>query len=101
MCSREYSLRPRPSWTFALISLFAVVILVVVRWHRSIRRRAVLTGAVSLLLLAGLVQGDQGSEGPLKHLSLEELGNIEVTTASKEPVKVTRTPAAIYVITQE
>src|SRR5205807_9728364 len=29
------------------------------------------------------------------------LGNIEVTTASKEPVKVLRTPAAIYVITQE
>src|SRR5712692_7803444 len=60
--------------------------------------------AVSLLLLASLIKGDQasqGSEGRLKSLSLEQLGNIEVTTASKEPVKVTRTPAAIYVITQE
>ena len=34
-------------------------------------------------------------------MSLEELGQIEVTTASKVPVKATRTPAAIYVITQE
>ena len=37
----------------------------------------------------------------LKQLSLEELGNIEVTTASKEPEKVSQTPAAIYVLTQE
>jgi iron complex outermembrane receptor protein len=34
-------------------------------------------------------------------VSLEDLGQIEVTTASKEPVKASRTPAAIYVITQE
>jgi iron complex outermembrane receptor protein len=39
--------------------------------------------------------------GSLKGLSLEQLGNIEVTTVSKDPVKVMRTPAAIYVITQE
>lgn len=37
----------------------------------------------------------------LNHLSLEQLGNVEVTTASKEPEQVWRTPAAIYVITQE
>jgi iron complex outermembrane recepter protein len=43
----------------------------------------------------------QDTEGRLTHVSLEELGKIEVTTASKEPVKVTRTSAAIYVITQE
>ena len=67
-------------------------------------RRLTLRIAVSLLLVIGLVKGDQqdpGSEGRLKGLSLEQLGNIEVTTASKQPVKVTRTPAAIYVITQE
>src|SRR5580700_1213870 len=46
--------------------------------------------------------GAQG-QGPeaLKTLSLEELSQIEVTTASKEPVKASRTPAAVYVITQE
>jgi len=37
----------------------------------------------------------------LKTLSLEELGNIEITTASKEPEPVWNTPAAIFVITQE
>src|SRR5260370_31518805 len=62
-----------------------------------------------LLLVASLVpaswadvpEGDQDSGAPLKHLSLEQLGNVEVTTASKEPEQVWRTPAAIYVITQE
>ncbi len=64
---------------------------------------------MSLLLLAGLVneswgdsaQKDQETEGRLTHVSLEELGRIEVTTASKEPVQASRIPAAIYVITQE
>jgi iron complex outermembrane receptor protein len=44
---------------------------------------------------------DQTAPGNLKQLSLEQLGNVEVTTASKEPEQVWRTPAAIYVITQE
>jgi iron complex outermembrane receptor protein len=46
-------------------------------------------------------QSEQPNSGPLKHLSLEQLGDVEVTTASKEPEQVWRTPAAIYVITQE
>jgi len=41
------------------------------------------------------------SQNPVKHLSLAELGNIEVTTASREPERVVKTTAAIYVITQE
>jgi iron complex outermembrane receptor protein len=45
--------------------------------------------------------GGQETPGQLKRLSLEQLGDIEVTTASKEPVTVARTPAAIYVLTQE
>jgi iron complex outermembrane receptor protein len=67
-------------------------------------RRTPLKVAVSLLLLAIVIKADpasQGSEERLKGLSLEQLGNIQVTTASKQPVKVARTPAAIYVITQE
>ena len=62
-----------------------------------------------LLLVASLVsanwadasQSDQDSGAPLKHLSLEQLGDVEVTTASKEPEQVWRTPAAIYVLTQD
>lgn len=37
----------------------------------------------------------------LKSLSLEQLGNIEVTSVTKEPEEVWQTPAAIYVITQQ
>ncbi len=38
---------------------------------------------------------------PLKQLSLEQLGDVEVTTASKEPEEVWKTPAAVYVLTNE
>jgi iron complex outermembrane receptor protein len=41
------------------------------------------------------------TDNPVKKLSLEQLGNIEVTTASKEPELVRKTPAAIFVITHE
>jgi iron complex outermembrane receptor protein len=37
----------------------------------------------------------------LKQLSLSELGNIEVTTPSKEPEEIWKTPAATYVVTHE
>ena len=37
----------------------------------------------------------------LKRLSLEELSQLEITTVSKEPSRAFRTPAAIYVMTQE
>jgi iron complex outermembrane receptor protein len=43
----------------------------------------------------------QTPAGGLKGLSLAQLGEIEVTTATKQPVQVNKTPAAIYVITQE
>ena len=45
--------------------------------------------------------GDHSGPAPLKSLSLEQLGEVEVTTASKGPEQVWRTPAAIYVLTQE
>ncbi len=41
------------------------------------------------------------ADAPLRQLSLEQLGDVEVTTVSKAPVKIARTPAAIYVITQD
>src|SRR5258706_3496596 len=50
---------------------------------------------------AQVAQNDQNPPEDLKHLSIEQLGNVEVTTASKEPEQVWGTPAAIYVITQE
>src|SRR5579863_3468468 len=41
------------------------------------------------------------STNPAKQLTLEELGNVEVTTVSKEPEEIWKTAAAIYVITNE
>lgn len=71
---------------------------------RGGRRAAV----IGLLVLAGLVsqsladpRGEPGSSEVLKQLSLADLGNVEVTTASKEPEEVWRTPAAVFVLTQE
>jgi iron complex outermembrane receptor protein len=54
-----------------------------------------------LIWPVGAQQPDPGLQDRLKGLSLDQLGNIEVTTTTKEPVTVTRTPAAVYVITQD
>jgi iron complex outermembrane receptor protein len=51
--------------------------------------------------LAATPNTDQSSENPVKQLTLEQLGNIEVTTAAKAPERALNTTAAIYVITQE
>jgi iron complex outermembrane receptor protein len=57
------------------------------------------------LLCAGLALAEtsapEQSGNPLKQLSLEELGSIQVTTASKAPEEVWKTTAAIYVITHD
>jgi iron complex outermembrane recepter protein len=74
-----------------------------------VRRRAFLKRVLPLVLLAGLVpvswgdttENSDAAQRPLTQVSLEQLGEIEVTTASKRPVKVSQTPAAIYVVTQE
>ncbi len=59
----------------------------------------VLTGLLIPTLAAS--QEYQPNGEPLKQLSLAELGNVEVTTASKEPEKILKTPAAIFVLTQD
>jgi iron complex outermembrane receptor protein len=38
---------------------------------------------------------------PLRELSLEQLGSLQVTTVAKQPAEVWRTPAAITVLTQD
>jgi iron complex outermembrane recepter protein len=65
--------------------------------------------AVAFLWFVGLPEPSRADvpskenpeQGNLKALSLEQLANVEVTTVSKEPETVLRTPAAIFVITQE
>lgn len=54
--------------------------------------------------LAGTAKLHAKNEEPqvqkLKSLSLEDLGNVRVTTVTKEPEEVWQTPAAVYVLTQ-
>jgi iron complex outermembrane recepter protein len=64
------------------------------------------TAALSLVCASSLLWAvaparskDRGQN--LKSLTLEQLGNLEVTTQSKEPTQVWDTPAAIYVVTAE
>jgi iron complex outermembrane receptor protein len=106
----EWTFRPTPSrntarrWISSTVSTAFVL-----SGARPIQRNAIGRIIVSLLLLVGLVkesrahapQSNPEKPSQLKQLSLEQLGNIEVTTASKEPVKVIRSPAAVYVLTQE
>ena len=43
----------------------------------------------------------QNSGVPLTQLSLEQLGNVEITSVSKDPQQLLKTAAAVFVITQE
>jgi iron complex outermembrane recepter protein len=64
---------------------------------------------VGMLGLSGLVRAwgqPQGTAATdpdvdLKDMSLEQLGNVQVTTVSKEPEDVWQTPVAIYILTQD
>jgi iron complex outermembrane receptor protein len=63
---------------------------------------------IVLFVFAGFVnnsfadpQEDHANAEGLRQLSLADLANVEVTTTSKEPEEIWRTPAAVYVVTQE
>src|SRR6202451_2125365 len=46
-------------------------------------------------------EAGQESSNPLKELTLEQLGNVEITTVSKEPEQVWKASAAVFVLTSE
>lgn len=77
--------------------------------HGDIRLKQYLVVALAMLWLPLDAAGRSPQQptqtpapaNPLKQLSLEQLGNIEVTTQSKTPTEVWKTTAAIYVITQD
>ena len=77
--------------------------------HRREHDRLTLCGAATLIALAlawrpalaARYQPQPTPEQQLKQLSLAQLGDVEVTTVSKEPEEVWQTPAAIAVITQD
>jgi iron complex outermembrane recepter protein len=68
----------------------------------SIRARSTALLKLTMLLALGpLAAGSPGDAHDLAETSLEDLMNIEVTTVSKKEQKLSRAPAAVYVITQE
>ncbi len=69
------------------------------RWWRLAACAPALAIAVGVSSAWG-DQNDQTSE-PLRNMTLEQLGQIQVTSVTKEPEEVWNTPAAIYVVTQE
>jgi len=84
------------------------------RAERQIVRRSWILhfGAVLFLLAAlhpvpqaALAQGPNNDDAKtfqnLNGLSLEQLGNVQITTVSKDPETVLKTPAAAYVITHD
>ena len=68
---------------------------------KSLRRIILLSVLFGTIGGAASSQTSHPSQDQLKKLSLDQLGNVEVTTVSKEPTSVWQTPAAIYVLTQE
>jgi iron complex outermembrane recepter protein len=76
----------------------------------AVRRAALYALALSLSLCLSFFFSErparassdfQPPENPVKDLTLQQLGDVEVTTLSKAPEQVRKTAAAIYVITQE
>jgi iron complex outermembrane recepter protein len=58
-------------------------------------------GGLTFLTKADDTPANQNPPDDLKGLSLEQLGDVEVTSVSKDPQQVQKIPAAIFVITQE
>jgi len=78
---------------------------VCVIWNTATTCDLALLFSLSLLVQGSFAdQGspnDQKSSENLAQLSLGQLGDVEVTTASKQPQQVQKTSAAVFVITQE
>ncbi len=65
--------------------------------------RALVLAALALAPLPAVAQMEQIAEPPkaLKQLTLEELFDLEVTSVSKKPESVSKTAAAVHVVTAD
>lgn len=62
---------------------------------------AVIAAPVAVRAAQRPPRNEEAQVQQLKSLSLADLGNIRVTTVTKEPEEVWQTPAAVYVLTQD
>jgi iron complex outermembrane recepter protein len=60
-----------------------------------------LLATLIMLALPAALTAQSPAGGSLAHLSLEQLGSLEVTTLAKQPAEVWRSPAAIFVMTAD
>jgi iron complex outermembrane receptor protein len=71
------------------------------KFRKILRRTALIFSFAALSALAAIPAWPQGSPKDLASESLEDLMNIQVTSVSKQEEKVSRSAAAIFVITAE
>src|SRR5579863_1457726 len=72
-------------------------------WPRTVTRRPVLTGwslGLAVCLATALYASDPPAQDK-SDLSIEQLMNVEITSASKKEQKLTDTAASVFVITRE
>jgi iron complex outermembrane recepter protein len=72
----------------------------------TIRGRMLRLAVTALVSLPSVARSERPAPlGPsstqLKSLSLEQLGEVEITTVSKQPEEVWQTPAAVFVVTHD
>lgn len=75
--------------------------------HARLPRTRAFSGRLPVLVLfllgcaAGLFAQNSASSADIANKSIEELMNVDVTSVSRKEQKLSKTPAAVYVITQE
>jgi iron complex outermembrane recepter protein len=70
-------------------------------WVRSAIRRQLASGLLAAALIALAHTGHAQRLEDLQNLSIEQLGNIEITSVSKTTEQLSDAPAAIYVISHD
>lgn len=86
-------------------AMFGAQIMSKARFYGAVK--VLLEATCRLLIVTAFItpawaeSGGPNPDGSLKQMSLEQLANVEVTTASKEPEQIWQTPAAVYVLTQD
>jgi len=68
---------------------------------RRVLKKVVACGLVSCAIPHFCIAADAPQTSDLKRLTLEQLGDVEVTSVSKEPEQIWQTPAAVYVLTHD